>query len=466
MADPFPMPQLPSFDQWFGSTADAGYRSPVASKEAAEDARGMGMVEYGQLTTPDASGYLPYGTDIMGVRPGVTNQSFDVDGQTWFRGGVGPAGITQPELRAMLQGLGPDQFRYDPQRGPLFRQDFAGGLNDKAREINERTRDDEGWMNNPLALMGLMAAMAFGGNALAGMGGGGTGATAAAAGGEVAGGAGSFGDLAGWLGEAKTGMVAPEFAGPFGFENAGVAAGAGGAAGLAGGEFGSSGLTEGATLASEAGFVPGSFELGQVPFGESLMNMLSGAGDILSSPMSNLFSGARSLFSGGGGPGNGSPMGNALSIGSGIYGLMQSERQRRLARQMMDRSDPFGQYRPEFGAMLSNLYSNPSKIFEMPGYKAGEQAVMRNMASQGYLGSGNMMHAMMKYGGDFFNQEATRLGTFAGAGFNPASGAQMLMGGESGANDLASRSLASIGYGLGGGRSNAAELLALLRGRI
>ena len=34
----------------------------------------------------------------------------------------------------------------------------------------------------------------------------------------------------------------------------------------------------------------------------------------------------------------------------------------------------------------------------------GLEAVRRSMASQGFQGSGNMMAALQKYGGDFYNQ--------------------------------------------------------------
>ena len=85
----------------------------------------------------------------------------------------------------------------------------------------------------------------------------------------------------------------------------------------------------------------------------------------------------------------------------------------------------------------------------MPGYEAGLDAVTRKMASQGYLGSGNMMAALQKYGGDFFNAETARLGNLAGAQFGPSGGAALLQG-TNYANDLASKALASLGYGIRG----------------
>ena len=69
------------------------------------------------------------------------------------------------------------------------------------------------------------------------------------------------------------------------------------------------------------------------------------------------------------------------------------------------------------------------------------------MASQGYQNSGNMMAALQDYGGNFYNNAVTQLGGLAGAGYNPAGAGQLAIQGTSSANDLAGRSMASIGYG-------------------
>lgn len=47
---------------------------------------------------------------------------------------------------------------------------------------------------------------------------------------------------------------------------------------------------------------------------------------------------------------------------------------------------------------------NPADVASLPGYQAGLEAVQRSMASQGYQGSGNMATALLKYGGDAYNQ--------------------------------------------------------------
>lgn len=55
---------------------------------------------------------------------------------------------------------------------------------------------------------------------------------------------------------------------------------------------------------------------------------------------------------------------------------------------------------------ISNLAQLPSpgQVTSIPGYQAGLDAVQRSMAAQGYQGSGNMMAALSKYGGDAYNQ--------------------------------------------------------------
>lgn len=138
---------------------------------------------------------------------------------------------------------------------------------------------------------------------------------------------------------------------------------------------------------------------------------------------------------------------NLLTMGSGIYGLMQAEELKRKAAAMSSSADPFGPYRGYYGAEMQKLQADPSRMTSLPGYEAGLEAVQRSMAAQGYTGSGNMMAALQKYGGDFYNQTMNQYATYAGAGFNPAAAGQLSLTGQGMSADLASRSLASLGYG-------------------
>lgn len=145
------------------------------------------------------------------------------------------------------------------------------------------------------------------------------------------------------------------------------------------------------------------------------------------------------------GLGQSNPWLTALNVGSGLYGLKQSRDIASAAKEGAARMDPFGAQRPQYQAQLSQLMADPSKITSMPGYKAGLDAVERKMASQGYVGSGNMMAALQDYGGNVFNQEAMRLATLAGANISP-SGGDIAYRGLSAASDASSRALATLGF--------------------
>jgi len=130
-----------------------------------------------------------------------------------------------------------------------------------------------------------------------------------------------------------------------------------------------------------------------------------------------------------------------IDIASGIYGMSQANRTERASRD----ADPMSGYRSQYAQQLSHLAANPNTITTMPGYAAGQQAVERRLASQGYLGSGNMMQAMSNYGGDFYNREVARLSQLA----TPSPGAiESRVAGQNAASNQRGRSLASIGYGL------------------
>jgi len=141
------------------------------------------------------------------------------------------------------------------------------------------------------------------------------------------------------------------------------------------------------------------------------------------------------------------------SLGSGAYGLYESNQLKQMAKNAYGASDPFGSQRPMYAAALANLMKNPASITEDPAYKfqrdQGEEAVVRQMAAKGYLGSGNMGTALIKYSGDFatgyYNDRIKTLAELAGAGIAP--NFNSAISGYASGIDTASKSLASIGYG-------------------
>lgn len=146
-------------------------------------------------------------------------------------------------------------------------------------------------------------------------------------------------------------------------------------------------------------------------------------------------------------------LGGLWSAGSGIYGLYQSDQLKKQAAKYAQQADPFGPYRSGYAQQLQGLMNDPSGVTKLPGYEAGLQAVQRSMAAQGYNGSGNMMAALSKYGGDFYNNAVSQLSGLAGANINPANGAMIGLQGSAGGANLALNSLGLIGKGLVGQRT-------------
>lgn len=179
------------------------------------------------------------------------------------------------------------------------------------------------------------------------------------------GGGGGFGDAFG--GGAFGGYNNPDFTGGYG-------------------NFGGTGVYNNPDFVSIPGNAGGSAGFGYVgdPYG--------GGGGPTENPMSFM-----SQAFGPGGIGFNVPTGRTLA---GLYGLYESERLRKLTK-----------------------LPNPADITGMPGYQAGLEAVRRSMASQGYQGSGNMMLALQKYGGDMYNQYTNQRLNSAMAGSGPATGA-------------------------------------------
>lgn len=149
------------------------------------------------------------------------------------------------------------------------------------------------------------------------------------------------------------------------------------------------------------------------------------------------------------GGGNSSPLSKIFNIGSGVYGITQANELKRMAAKIAEQSDPFASSRGQYISQLNALMADPSGIVNAPGYRAGEQAIMRRMAGQGYLGSGNMMKSLQDFGGNLFDQQIARLAQLSGAGVAPGSGtAAAASTYNSGAAALMS-ALNRIGYGLG-----------------
>lgn len=136
-----------------------------------------------------------------------------------------------------------------------------------------------------------------------------------------------------------------------------------------------------------------------------------------------------------------------MSIGSGIYGMTQANEQRKLAQQAIAGSSPWTSSGGAAGAGTALTNVIQGDFTNDPGYKAALQAAARTSSQQpGGFAAMAAAQAALKYQ----NDRIQALGPAAGVGFSPGAGYQTALGGMTSANDLASRSLGSIGYGVTG----------------
>lgn len=176
-------------------------------------------------------------------------------------------------------------------------------------------------------------------------------------------------------------------------------------------------------------------------------------GNLIGSPLSTLSS---FVNPGGGGssPGSGfaiSPLSAGLTGISSLIGLTEAQKLKKLAagggaNSLQAKADPFGASgtRAIADEKTAALLRDPSSITTMPGYEAGLQAVQRAGAANGWLGSGNMMASIAKFGNDFYSQALQQLSGIAGAGFNPASGAQVALQGTGASNAMQMAALSNL----------------------
>lgn len=116
----------------------------------------------------------------------------------------------------------------------------------------------------------------------------------------------------------------------------------------------------------------------------------------------------------------------AIGAGTAIYSAKkassQAKKQNQIAQAGIDAADPYRQYRPEAAEQLSKLMKDPSSIMDTPEYKARQLAVQRQLASQGYTGSGNALIEAADAAGQSYQQAFSNLALLSGAGQAPGGG--------------------------------------------
>ena len=152
-----------------------------------------------------------------------------------------------------------------------------------------------------------------------------------------------------------------------------------------------------------------------------------------------------------------SVVGDIMGIATGVQDYKHGKAARNVERKALNTSSQaYGQ--------LQDLMSDPSKITEMPMYKAGLEAVQRALGQQGLTGSGNAVLALSEYGGNFYQQQMSLLAGIAqgnAPGFGEggkvqAGGAGRIASIASGGNYRGGGGGGGLG-GMGGGGGGGAE---------
>ena len=211
------------------------------------------------------------------------------------------------------------------------------------------------------------------------------------------------------------------------------------------------GATVGGALAGQAGAQLGGEALGGLVGGEVGRANAEAAGYGPygnASPAEAGFASGRAAMAGGpggpGGPQTAGSGGNArnwtdtlMSIGSGIYGMNQANAQRDLARQAAAPS-------AAAGAAMQNVIAGD--FTNDPGFKAAMKGAARASSQQpGGMAASAAAQAALKYQND-------RIQTLAGAS-GSGNGYANALSGIASANNLASQSLGSVGFGVNGGNT-------------
>lgn len=152
-----------------------------------------------------------------------------------------------------------------------------------------------------------------------------------------------------------------------------------------------------------------------------------------------------------------SVVGDIMGIATGVQDYKHGKAARNVERKALNTSSQaYGQ--------LQDLMSDPSKITEMPMYKAGLEAVQRALGQQGLTGSGNAVLGLSEYGGNFYQQQMSLLAGIAqgnAPGFGEggkvqAGGAGRIASIASGGNYRGGGGGGGLG-GMGGGGGGGAE---------
>lgn len=144
---------------------------------------------------------------------------------------------------------------------------------------------------------------------------------------------------------------------------------------------------------------------------------------------------------------------SGMNIAQGLYNLFGGNQE--AVKAGMAAADPFATQRPMYQGMLASLMTNPSSFQLSPAAQAATTQGMTDLgragAAKGYLGSGNLLSELTKFGTqtamqDYY-QQAGLLSQLAGAGVGSPGTAAQLAASKPASTGSA---LSTIGSGIGG----------------
>jgi hypothetical protein len=143
----------------------------------------------------------------------------------------------------------------------------------------------------------------------------------------------------------------------------------------------------------------------------------------------------------------------AIGVASTVYSSKQASKQAKAqakqGQEAIDAADPFREYRPAYAEKLDALMKDPSSIKDTPEYKSRVEAAQRQLAAQGYTGSGNAILEVANAGGAAFQQAFQNLSQLSGAGVTPGGGYQSSLSANQAANDNKLSATAGLANNLG-----------------
>lgn len=138
----------------------------------------------------------------------------------------------------------------------------------------------------------------------------------------------------------------------------------------------------------------------------------------------------------------------AIGVAGSIYATKkasdQAKEQAKLGEKAIAAADPYAQYRPEAAGQLNALMKDPSSITNTPEYKARLEAAARQLAAQGYTGSGNAILEAANAGGAAYQQAFDNLALLSGANVAPGGGYSTALSANQAANDNKLSSLSGV----------------------